>query len=72
MDESKVWWQSLTLWGAIITVLAAVAGIFGFTIDIQTQKEIVEYIMVGGSAVGGLMAAYGRIRASKIIVKTIK
>jgi len=72
MDETKVWWQSLTLWGAIITVLAAVAGIFGFTIDIQTQKEIVEYIMVGGSAVGGLMAAYGRIRASKIIVKTIK
>jgi len=72
MDETKVWWQSLTLWGAIITVLAAVAGVFGFTIDIQTQKEIVEYIMVGGSAIGGLMAAYGRIRASKIIVKTIK
>jgi len=72
MDETKVWWQSLTLWGAIITVLAAVAGVFGFTIDLQTQKEIVEYIMVGGSAVGGLMAAYGRIRASKIIVKTIK
>jgi len=72
MDETKVWWQSLTLWGAIITVLAAVAGVFGFVIDIQMQKDIVEYIMVGGSAVGGLMAAYGRIRASKVIVKTIK
>lgn len=69
MQEEKLWYQSLTLWGAIVTVLAAIAGIFGIDIDVNTQQEIVEYIVLGGSAVGGLMAAYGRIRAKARIVK---
>jgi len=72
MQEEKVWYKSLTLWGAIVTVLAALAGIFGIDIDSNTQKEVVEYLVVGASAIGGLVAAYGRIRAKARIVKVIK
>ena len=71
-QNQKPWYNSLTLWGAIVTVFAALAGLFGIDIDADTQKQIIEYIILGASAIGGLMAAYGRIRASKIIVKTIK
>jgi len=67
MEETKVWYMSLTLWGAIVTVLAAIGGLFGIDIDADTQKQIIEYIVLGASAIGGLMAAYGRIRASKTI-----
>ena len=70
MEETKVWWQSLTLWGAIVTVLAALAGLFGIDIDADTQKQIIEYIILGASAIGGLIAAYGRIRAKKIVTIT--
>ena len=69
MQEEKSWWQSLTLWGAIITILASLAGLFGIVIDLNTQKEIIEYVMLGVSSIGGLMAAYGRIRAKAKIVK---
>lgn len=67
MEESKTWYMSLTLWGAIVTVLAALAGLFGIDIDADTQKQIIEYIILGASAIGGLIAAYGRIRAKKTI-----
>ena len=70
MEESKVWYMSLTLWGAIVTVLATIGGLFGIDIDADTQKQIIEYIVLGASALGGLMAAYGRIRAKKIITIT--
>lgn len=70
MEETKVWYMSLTLWGAIVTVLAAIGGLFGIDIDADTQKQIIEYIVLGASALGGLIAAYGRIRAKKIVTIT--
>ena len=70
MEDTKVWYMSLTLWGAIVTVLAAIGGLFGIDIDADTQKQIIEYIVLGASALGGLMAAYGRIRAKKIVTIT--
>jgi len=69
MEENKLWYQSKTVWGGLIAVGAAVAGSFGIDIDAGTQGEIVDYIVVGIGAIGGLVAVWGRVKASKKIGK---
>lgn len=67
--DSKPWWQSKAIWGGILAIGAAVAGGFGYTVDAGTQAETQETIVGIVSAVGGLLAIYGRIKASKGIGK---
>lgn len=67
MEKNKAWWQSKAVWGGIVAIGAAVAGAFGLQVDGQAQSEIVDYIMAGVGAFGGLLAIYGRLKADKII-----
>ena len=69
MEENKPWYISKTVWGGLIAVGAAVAGSFGVDIDAGTQSEIVDYIVVGVGAIGGLVAIIGRLQANKKIGK---
>ncbi len=46
---------------------AAIAGAFGIVVDEGTQAEIVDYIVVAMSGIGGLVAIYGRLKAKKRI-----
>lgn len=64
MEENKPFYLSKTIVGASITLIACLGGIFGFTVDIQTQSEIVTLIV---GAVGSILSIYGRIKASKTI-----
>lgn len=68
MEENKQWYLSKTIVGASITLLACLGGIFGFTVDVQTQGEIVTLIV---GAVGSVIAIYGRVKASKVIKTTV-
>lgn len=88
MNGTKSIFLSLTFWGAIIAVLSAVAGIFGFSVDAADQATLSDLangvagnvaahnwggIIAGiGSAFGGLVAIYGRIVASKTVTVTGK
>ena len=67
MEDTKKWYLSRGVWGGIIAAVASIAGIVGHTINIEQQTQIVNTIMVlvplFASAVGGLMALYGRIKA---------
>ncbi|MHB8122576.1 MAG: hypothetical protein ACYDG4_10525 [Desulfuromonadaceae bacterium] len=69
MEDNKAWWQSKAVWGGLVALGSAVAGAFGIYVEAQTQAQIVDYVIVGAGAVGGLFAIYGRLKANKTIGK---
>jgi len=73
MNETKPWYQSKTIIGGAVTLAATVAAIFGVEVDEQTQAVIVDQGVAIGTAVatviGGVLAIYGRLKASKGIGK---
>lgn len=62
---TKKWYESKTIWGGIIALLAALAGAFGYAVDADTQASIIDLATVVGTGLGGLLAIFGRIKASK-------
>lgn len=62
---TKKWYESKTIWGGIIALLGAAAGAFGYAVDADTQASIVDLVTVAGTALGGLLAIFGRVKASK-------
>jgi hypothetical protein len=67
MDGIKSIFASKTFWGAIIAVGAGVAGIFHYTVAAEDQAQLVDIIAGVGAGVGGLIAIWGRVTASKQI-----
>ena len=67
MEESKKLYESKTVWGGVVVVLATVAGLFGFEVDSVVQAQIVDYILAAIAAGGGLFAIWGRAKANKTI-----
>jgi hypothetical protein len=67
MNSEKNWYQSKTIWGALVAILAAIASAAGVPIDIGIQTEIVDGLVQIGGAVGALFAIYGRFSASERI-----
>lgn len=64
---TKKWWESKTIIGVVVIVLAQVAAIYGYNLDEQAQKDIVDILSVLGTGVGALIAVIGRIKAEKKI-----
>ena len=64
MNGTKNWYESKAVWGALIAVVASILNSSGI---ILPQTETVEVIMQIVAAVGGVMALYGRLKASKDI-----
>jgi hypothetical protein len=67
MYDVKSIFASKTVWGGLIAVAAALLGLFGYTITPADQVAVVEAVAAIGSAVGGVLAIYGRIVATKRI-----
>jgi len=65
----KEWYKSKTVWGGLIAVGAAAAGAFGIVVDQDTQDQVAELAVTVATAVGGLLAIYGRIKADQEIKK---
>jgi len=63
MESNKPWYKSKTVWGGIVALLAGIAGIFGYTLGIEEQAVLTSALIGIGSAVGGLLAVYGRVTA---------
>lgn len=63
--ETKPWWNSVVVWGGLITIASSAASAFAeVEIDPATQSKIALYIVEITSALGGLIAIYGRVRAA--------
>lgn len=63
MNGTKVWWQSKTVWGSIVALLAGVATLAGVKLDATLQDQMVELIVGIANIVGGAIAWYGPAKA---------
>lgn len=67
MFDTKPFLKSTTIWGALLAILASGLGLLGYTV---TPADQVEAVAIGTSlvsAIGGAIALYGRIKATKRI-----
>ena len=67
MDGVKGLLASKTFWGGLIAVATGIGGFFGYAISAEDQVSLVNLGFAASSGVGGLLAIFGRIVASKKI-----
>jgi hypothetical protein len=65
LNDTKSIFASRGVWGALIAVLAAGGGLLGYTITPDQQVQVVESVALIASGIGGLVALWGRISATK-------
>jgi uncharacterized protein (TIGR02594 family) len=73
--DTKGWWQSMTIWGTLLTALTTVLPLVGVVLGIsitpdlaeQIGRDIVLVIQAIGGLIGTLMALLGRARASALL-----
>jgi hypothetical protein len=63
MNGTKVWWQSKTVWGSIVALLAGVATLAGVKLDATLQDQLADLIVGLANVAGGAIAWYGRVKA---------
>lgn len=62
MTDSKPWYLSRTVWAAIVTIVAAVLGLFGQ--DELDQAATAEALLQAATAIAGVVALLGRLVAT--------
>ena len=67
LPQAKSALKSRAVIGGLIAVGAGVAGLFGVDLDAGTQANLATTIVDLASAVGGLIAIWGRLKATHII-----
>ena len=67
MDETKEWYRSRTVWGALIAVLAPLLHAAGLNLPGGYESALVDGVTTVAGAVGGLIALYGRLSATQTI-----
>ncbi len=68
-EPVKAWWESKTIWGAVVNVVFSMVGFFGYAIDPSLQEPTTQALLALGVAVGGAVTIYGRVIATKRIGK---
>lgn len=67
MSEEKNWYQSRTIFGAIITLMAVLSSAFGANIEQDLQDAVLDTVMQVIAVSGSLMAVIGRVNATAVI-----
>lgn len=67
MNETKPWYLSRTVWGALIAIAASIGGAFGLMLGETDQSTLTDAILQAASAVGALIALFGRLSANQIL-----
>lgn len=65
MTETKPWYLSRAVWGALIAIFASIAGTFGIMLGEQDQASLTDAILQISGAFGALVALYGRLVADR-------
>ena len=68
MHDTKPWYASLTIWGALVSVLASVLALFRVHLDAQFQADLRDWLLAASTLAGGAASLYGRLRASRRIL----
>lgn len=71
MDDEKVWYQSRSVIGSVVTILALICGLFNLTVDEQAQSDIVNLTVVVVGVVGSEVSIWGRVTATKTIASKV-
>ncbi len=69
MQDLKSWYQSKTIWGALVAVLSSLLGLAGVQLGLDEQGDLADLLVGLGGSLGGLLALYGRISAKTGIVQ---
>ena len=67
MESMKSWYQSKTVWGALIAVFAPLLQVVGLNLPTGAQTELADGLVTIAGGIGGLIALYGRLSATKSI-----
>ena len=67
MEDRKHWWESKTVWGAVVTLVSAGSGLGGIIVEPGEQATLVDFLASAGAALGGLLALTGRLVAKSRI-----
>ncbi|MEP2943576.1 MAG: hypothetical protein ABJ081_07710 [Hyphomicrobiales bacterium] len=67
MNETKPWYFSRTVWGALIAIAASIGGAFGIMLGEVDQSALTDAILQMVGAVGAVVALYGRLSANQIL-----
>lgn len=67
MEEVKSLFASKTFWGALVALVGGIGAIFGYTIAPADQTALITDLSGVASAIGSVIAIYGRAVASKKI-----
>lgn len=73
--EAKGWWQSMTIWGTLLTAISTVLPLVGVALGVSITPELAEeigqnvvlVIQATGGLIGTLMALFGRARATSLL-----
>ena len=72
MNGTKAWWQSKTVWGSIIALLAGVATLAGLKLEATLQDQLAELLTGAGELVAGALSWYGRYKATQALAWSAK
>ena len=68
MHDTKPWYTSVTVWGAIVSLIASALGLFKIHLDAQLQSDLRDWLLAAATLAGGATALWGRLRASRRIL----
>ncbi len=70
MDDTKPWYQSKSLWGAVVAAIAGALGLIaGIDVSAEDMERTVSLVTAAAAAIGGIVAIVGRVMASKKLTK---
>ena len=64
-ENNKSWWASKTVWGGLMALVAGVAGVFGYQLLPADQAALIDGGAALAASIGGIIAIWGRVKASK-------
>ncbi len=67
MTDMKPWWQSKTLWGAIVAIASSALGLAGLELGEADAETLTGLLTSLGAALGGIVAIVGRLKAKSRI-----
>ncbi|MAU47537.1 MAG: hypothetical protein CMP09_22540 [Yangia sp.] len=69
MNNVKSFLASKTIWGAGIAILPQALSLLGYDISAEDARGIASHADAIVTSVGGLLAIYGRVTATRVIKK---
>ena len=67
MTMTKPWYLSRTVWAAIVTIVTALCGLFGVTLDSFDDAAMTDALLQSATAIAGVAALFGRLAAKSRI-----